>query len=83
MPHFIQGLYLSGLYGCSIKLYCQQYEKIVESKKKLQDVAKDLEADDTESIWIDGNKYIAVDMYDSDYYTFEDKDEHLFALTKC
>ncbi|KAG6898988.1 hypothetical protein C0993_002009 [Termitomyces sp. T159_Od127] len=32
------------------------------------------------SVMIDGDKYIAVDIYDNDYYVQKDEEEHLFAL---
>ena len=41
------------------------------------------EVDDAESVQIDGNEYVAVDIYDSDYYARDDEEEHLFALTEC
>ncbi|KAG6871086.1 hypothetical protein C0995_008401 [Termitomyces sp. Mi166 len=42
---------------------------------------KDLEAEyDAESVHIDGDEYITVDVYDNEYYTREEDEEHLFAL---
>ncbi|KAG6880666.1 hypothetical protein C0995_005035, partial [Termitomyces sp. Mi166 len=38
--------------------------------------------DDAESIHIDGDEYVTVDIYDNKYYTREDDEEHLFALTE-
>ncbi|KAG6870942.1 hypothetical protein C0995_009561, partial [Termitomyces sp. Mi166 len=38
--------------------------------------------DDAESIHIDGDKYVTVDVYDNEYYARDDEEEHLFALTK-
>ncbi|KAG6870919.1 hypothetical protein C0995_009653 [Termitomyces sp. Mi166 len=38
--------------------------------------------DDAESVHIDGDKYITVDVYDNKYYAHDDKEEHLFALTE-
>ncbi|KAG6858631.1 hypothetical protein C0995_015217, partial [Termitomyces sp. Mi166 len=44
---------------------------------------KDLEAEyDTESIHIDGDEYVMVDIYDNEYYIREEDEEHLFALTE-
>ncbi|KAG6898753.1 hypothetical protein C0993_004536, partial [Termitomyces sp. T159_Od127] len=37
--------------------------------------------DNMESVKIDGDEYIAVDIYDNEYYAWEDEEEHLFALT--
>ncbi|KAG6871062.1 hypothetical protein C0995_008706 [Termitomyces sp. Mi166 len=38
--------------------------------------------DDAESIHIDGDEYITVDIYDNEYYAHDNKKEHLFALTE-
>ncbi|KAG6882718.1 hypothetical protein C0995_013941 [Termitomyces sp. Mi166 len=44
---------------------------------------EDLEAEyDAESVHIDGDEYVTVDVYDNEYYTREDDEEHLFALTE-
>ncbi|KAG6855342.1 hypothetical protein C0995_006394, partial [Termitomyces sp. Mi166 len=32
--------------------------------------------DDTESIHIDGDEYVTVDVYDNEYYAYDDKEEH-------
>ncbi|KAG6875945.1 hypothetical protein C0993_006640 [Termitomyces sp. T159_Od127] len=37
--------------------------------------------DNVESIMIDGDEYIAADIYDNDYYAQENEEEHMFALT--
>ncbi|KAG6867250.1 hypothetical protein C0993_005238 [Termitomyces sp. T159_Od127] len=37
--------------------------------------------DNVESVIIDGDKYVAVDVYNNNYYAWEDEEEHLFALT--
>ncbi|KAG5332754.1 hypothetical protein C0989_006558 [Termitomyces sp. Mn162] len=47
-----------------------------------QDVEEQSAVDDTESVQIDGDEYVAVDVYDNDYYARDDKEEHLVALTK-
>ncbi|KAG6858138.1 hypothetical protein C0995_002400, partial [Termitomyces sp. Mi166 len=38
--------------------------------------------DDTESVNIDGDKYVTVDVYDNKYYARDNEKEHLFALTE-
>ncbi|KAG6882131.1 hypothetical protein C0992_012655, partial [Termitomyces sp. T32_za158] len=38
--------------------------------------------DDAESVQIDGDDYVAVDVYDNGYYARDDKEEHMFALTE-
>ncbi|KAG6898848.1 hypothetical protein C0993_003590, partial [Termitomyces sp. T159_Od127] len=45
-----------------------------------REVEEQLVVDDAESIQIDGDEYITVDMYDNDYYTRDDKEGHMFAL---
>ncbi|KAG6874573.1 hypothetical protein C0992_007425 [Termitomyces sp. T32_za158] len=47
-----------------------------------QDVEEQYAVDDTESIQINGDEYVAVDVYDNDYYARDDEEEHMFALTK-
>ncbi|KAG6899110.1 hypothetical protein C0993_000789, partial [Termitomyces sp. T159_Od127] len=39
--------------------------------------------DNTEGIMINGDKYVAVNVYNNDYYAQEDEEEHLFALINC
>ncbi|KAG6858621.1 hypothetical protein C0995_015285, partial [Termitomyces sp. Mi166 len=57
-------------------------EKLVDDKEAPPEV-EELEGDDNaESVHIDGDKYIAVDVYDNEYYAYDDKEEHLFALTE-
>ncbi|KAG6859187.1 hypothetical protein C0995_010851, partial [Termitomyces sp. Mi166 len=42
---------------------------------------EDLEAEyDTESVHINGDEYVMVNIYDNEYYTREEDEEHLFAL---
>ncbi|KAG6898765.1 hypothetical protein C0995_008591 [Termitomyces sp. Mi166 len=38
--------------------------------------------DDAESVHIDRDKYITVDVYDNEYYARDNEEEHLFALTE-
>ncbi|KAG6859288.1 hypothetical protein C0995_009949, partial [Termitomyces sp. Mi166 len=38
--------------------------------------------DDAESVHIDGDEYVTVNIYDNEYYACDDKEEHLFALTE-
>ncbi|KAG6864009.1 hypothetical protein C0993_009658 [Termitomyces sp. T159_Od127] len=47
-----------------------------------QEVEEQSAVDDAESVQIDGDEYIAVDVYDNDYYARDDEEEHLVALTK-
>ncbi|KAG6858499.1 hypothetical protein C0995_016166, partial [Termitomyces sp. Mi166 len=57
-------------------------EELINDKEVPPEV-EDLEAEyDTESIHIDGDEYVTVDVYDNEYYTCEDDEEHLFALTE-
>ncbi|KAG6858815.1 hypothetical protein C0995_013731 [Termitomyces sp. Mi166 len=37
---------------------------------------------DAESVHIDGDEYVTVDVYDNEYYAHDDEEEHLFALTE-
>ncbi|KAG6873561.1 hypothetical protein C0992_008642, partial [Termitomyces sp. T32_za158] len=53
-----------------------------DSEEVPQDVEEQSAVDDVESVQIDGDEYVAVDVYDNDYYARDDKEEHMFALTK-
>ncbi|KAG6894058.1 hypothetical protein C0992_007640 [Termitomyces sp. T32_za158] len=48
----------------------------------LQDVEEQSVVDDAKSIHINGDEYVAVDVYDNNYYTCDDEEEHMFALTE-
>ncbi|KAG6872090.1 hypothetical protein C0992_009871, partial [Termitomyces sp. T32_za158] len=47
-----------------------------------QDVEDQSVVDDAESVQIDGDEYVTVDIYDNDYYAHDDEEEHMFALTE-
>ncbi|KAG6872454.1 hypothetical protein C0992_009609 [Termitomyces sp. T32_za158] len=47
-----------------------------------QDVEEQSVVDDAERVQIDGDEYVAVDVYDNDYYARDDEEEHMFALTE-
>ncbi|KAG6867558.1 hypothetical protein C0993_001219, partial [Termitomyces sp. T159_Od127] len=51
-------------------------DKNTESGMKEQSVV-----DDAESVHIDEDEYIAIDVYENGYYTCDDKEKHMFALT--
>ncbi|KAG6882001.1 hypothetical protein C0995_016287, partial [Termitomyces sp. Mi166 len=58
----------------------EDQEELVKDKEVPPEV-EDLEAEyDAESVHIDGDEYVMVDVYDNEYYTHEDDEEHLFAL---
>ncbi|KAG6895648.1 hypothetical protein C0992_000189 [Termitomyces sp. T32_za158] len=57
-------------------------EELVRDKEALQEDKELAAGDDTESIQIDGDKYVAVDVFDNDYYACDDEEEHMFALTE-
>ncbi|KAG6869994.1 hypothetical protein C0995_001865, partial [Termitomyces sp. Mi166 len=60
----------------------EDQEELVKDEK-VPPEEEDLEAEyDAESIHIDGDEYVTVDVYDNKYYTHEDDEEHLFALTE-
>ncbi|KAG6870887.1 hypothetical protein C0995_009904 [Termitomyces sp. Mi166 len=57
-------------------------EELVDDEEAPPEV-EELEGDDNaESVHIDGDEYVAVDIYDNEYYAHDDEEEHLFALTK-
>ncbi|KAG6859047.1 hypothetical protein C0995_012005, partial [Termitomyces sp. Mi166 len=58
----------------------EDQEELVKDKEVPPEV-EDLEAEyDAESVHIDGDEYVTVDIYNNKYYTHEDDEEHLFAL---
>ncbi|KAG6859667.1 hypothetical protein C0995_005952, partial [Termitomyces sp. Mi166 len=57
-------------------------EELVDNEEVPPEVEELESDDDTESIYIDGDKYITVDVYDNEYYAREDEEKHLFALTE-
>ncbi|KAG6867764.1 hypothetical protein C0995_004587, partial [Termitomyces sp. Mi166 len=60
----------------------ENQEELVDNKKVPPEVKEPEGDDDTETVHIDGDKYVTVDIYDNEYYAHDDKEEHLFALTE-
>ncbi|KAG6867151.1 hypothetical protein C0993_006241 [Termitomyces sp. T159_Od127] len=58
-------------------------EELIENKEEDPSGKEHSVVDSVESVMINGDKYVAVDVYDNDYYAWEDEEEHLFALTDC
>ncbi|KAG6871313.1 hypothetical protein C0995_006142 [Termitomyces sp. Mi166 len=59
-----------------------EQEELINDEEVPPEVKEPEAEDDTESIYIDGDEYVTVNIYDNEYYTREDDKEHLFALTK-
>ncbi|KAG6893350.1 hypothetical protein C0995_000800, partial [Termitomyces sp. Mi166 len=58
----------------------EDQEKLIKDEE-VPPEEEDLEAEyDAESVHINGDEYITVDVYDNEYYTCEENEEHLFAL---
>ncbi|KAG6882877.1 hypothetical protein C0992_010406 [Termitomyces sp. T32_za158] len=57
-------------------------EELVDDEEGPQEGGEPIAGDDAESVQIDGDEYIAVDVYDNNYYARDDEEEHMFALTK-
>ncbi|KAG6893201.1 hypothetical protein C0995_001285, partial [Termitomyces sp. Mi166 len=60
----------------------EDQEELVNDKEVPSEVEEPGEEDDAESIHINGDEYVMVDVYDNKYYMREDDEEHLFALTE-
>ncbi|KAG6881848.1 hypothetical protein C0995_000364, partial [Termitomyces sp. Mi166 len=60
----------------------EEQEELINEEEVPPEVEEPEAEDDAESIHIDGDKYVTVDVYDNEYYTCEDDKEHLFALTE-
>ncbi|KAG6886835.1 hypothetical protein C0995_004011 [Termitomyces sp. Mi166 len=50
-----------------------------EAPPKVEELEGD---DDAESVHIDGDEYVILDVYDNKYYAHDNEEEHLFALTE-
>ncbi|KAG6886334.1 hypothetical protein C0992_004502, partial [Termitomyces sp. T32_za158] len=57
-------------------------DELVDDEEAPREDEELIAGDDAESVQIDGDKYIAVDVYNNDYYAQDDEEEHMFALTK-
>ncbi|KAG6883802.1 hypothetical protein C0995_011505 [Termitomyces sp. Mi166 len=79
----IQEIFLDGI---PAEMHCtlieEDQEELVNDKEVPSEVKEPGDEDDAESIHINGDEYIMVDVYDNEYYTHEDDEEHLFALTE-
>ncbi|KAG6893983.1 hypothetical protein C0995_015420, partial [Termitomyces sp. Mi166 len=60
----------------------ENQEELVDDKEVPLEVEEPEGEDDTESVHIDGDEYITVDVYDNKYYAHDNEEEHLFALTE-
>ncbi|KAG6895480.1 hypothetical protein C0995_012631 [Termitomyces sp. Mi166 len=60
----------------------EDQEELINDKEVPPEVKEPEDEDDAESIHIDGDEYVTVDIYDNEYYMCEDDEEHLFALTE-
>ncbi|KAG6883251.1 hypothetical protein C0995_012569, partial [Termitomyces sp. Mi166 len=60
----------------------EEQEELVNVEEVPPEVEEPEAEDDAESVHIDGDEYVTVDVYDNEYYTHEDDEEHLFALTE-
>ncbi|KAG6884232.1 hypothetical protein C0992_006691 [Termitomyces sp. T32_za158] len=56
-----------------------ELEELVKDKEAPQEGKEQSAGDDAESVQIDGEEYVAVDVYDNDYAR-DDEEEHMFAL---
>ncbi|KAG6870548.1 hypothetical protein C0995_012308, partial [Termitomyces sp. Mi166 len=60
----------------------EEQEELINDKEVPPEVEEPEAEDDAESVHINGDEYVTVDVYDNKYYTCEDDEEHLFALTE-
>ncbi|KAG6882245.1 hypothetical protein C0995_015316 [Termitomyces sp. Mi166 len=60
----------------------EDQEELINDEEVPLEVEEPGDEYDTESVHIDGDEYVTVDVYDNKYYTREDDEEHLFPLTK-
>ncbi|KAG6855438.1 hypothetical protein C0995_006177, partial [Termitomyces sp. Mi166 len=60
----------------------ENQKELVDNKEVPPEVEEPEGDDDAESIHIDGDEYVTVDIYDNEYYAHDNEEEHLFALTE-
>ncbi|KAG6898963.1 hypothetical protein C0995_007599 [Termitomyces sp. Mi166 len=60
----------------------ENQEELVNDKEVPPEVEEPEVDDDAESVHIERDKYVTVDVYDNEYYARDDNEEHLFALTE-
>ncbi|KAG6858981.1 hypothetical protein C0995_012464, partial [Termitomyces sp. Mi166 len=60
----------------------ENQEELINDEEGPPEVEEPEGDDDAESVHIDGDKYVTVDVYNNKYYAHDDKEEHLFALTE-
>ncbi|KAG6858353.1 hypothetical protein C0995_000571, partial [Termitomyces sp. Mi166 len=60
----------------------ENQEELVDDKEVPPEVKEPEDDDNAESVHIDGDEYVTVDIYDNEYYAHDNKEEHLFALTE-
>ncbi|KAG6883376.1 hypothetical protein C0993_006552 [Termitomyces sp. T159_Od127] len=75
----VQAAYMAAV-GSNTESNTEEQDELVDNKEAPQEIEEQLAADDAESIQIDGEEYVAVDIYDNDYYACDDEEEHMFAL---
>ncbi|KAG6882766.1 hypothetical protein C0992_010721, partial [Termitomyces sp. T32_za158] len=57
-------------------------EELVNDEEAPQEDKEPIAGEDAESVQINGDEYVAVDVYDNNYYARDDEEEHMFALTE-
>ncbi|KAG6882169.1 hypothetical protein C0995_013682 [Termitomyces sp. Mi166 len=60
----------------------ENQEELIDDKEAPPEVEEPESDDDSESVHIDGDEYVTVDVYDNEYYADDNEEEHLFALTE-
>ncbi|KAG6863673.1 hypothetical protein C0993_010671, partial [Termitomyces sp. T159_Od127] len=68
--------------GSDVESRTEELGELASNEEALQEAEEQSVVNDAESVQIDGDRYVAVDMYNNDYYTCDDKEEHMFALTE-
>ncbi|KAG6883570.1 hypothetical protein C0993_005410 [Termitomyces sp. T159_Od127] len=77
----VQAAHMATL-GSDAESKTEELGELTSKEEAPQEVEEQSVVDDAESVQIDGDEYITVDMYDNDYYTHDDEEEHMFALTE-
>ncbi|KAG6876923.1 hypothetical protein C0993_012069 [Termitomyces sp. T159_Od127] len=68
--------------GSDTESETEEQGELVDNEEALQEIEEQSVVEDAESVQIDEDEYVAVDVYDNDYYTHDDDEEHMFAQEK-
>ncbi|KAG6882748.1 hypothetical protein C0993_009294 [Termitomyces sp. T159_Od127] len=66
--------------GSNMESEAEEQGGLIDNEEGPRELEEQLVVDDAESMMIDGDEYVAVDVYNNEYYARDNKEEHMFAL---